>query len=103
MARTIRFREARRSASGFSEAVDAVLAHVPRGVPFRFEVVEVREGLPDGEAELMRVQLAAEEHGHEIRGGARLGDGVCRLGEPLVMVLSEVVEPVMETAERQPM
>src|SRR5215467_6655423 len=88
--------------SGFAEAVDAVGVNVLLGVSFGFEIVQVGEGLADGEPELVRVELTPEEHGHELGGGARLRDGAHRFGEAFVVVLPQVVEAVMQASERQP-
>jgi hypothetical protein len=46
------------------------------------------------------VEPAAEEHGHQLGGRARLRDGAERLREPLVVMMPQVIEARVEAAER---
>src|SRR5580765_7909113 len=87
--------------SGFLKAVDAVAADETGGLPLGLEVVQVRQGLADGEAELMRIELAPEQHGHQVERRAGLGDRVERLREPLIVVMPEILEPRVQAAEGQ--
>src|SRR5262245_64385483 len=81
--------------------MDAVFSHEPSGLPLGLEVVQVGERLAEGEAQLMRVELAPKEHGQQIGHRAGLRDGAEGLAEPLLVMVPEMIEPPMEAAEGQ--
>src|SRR5262245_30574585 len=87
--------------SGFAEAVDAVRVDDADGAPLVLEEAQVRERLADCEAQLVAVELAAEEHRYQLRGAPRLDERVERLVEPCGVVVAEVAEPLVQAAERQ--
>src|SRR5438128_5688740 len=68
---------------GFAEALDAVGRALARHAAGGLEVAQVRQRFADREAQLMRVELAAEEHGNQRGRGARLAERVERFGEAL--------------------
>src|SRR5882757_507716 len=61
--------------SGTTEPVDAVGAALACEQPLVPEVVQVRERLAEREANLVLVQRATEQHGHQLVRGARRGAG----------------------------
>src|SRR5262245_56262924 len=77
--------------SGLVEAVNAVAADGAGGVALGLEVVQVGQCLADGEAQLMCVEPAAEEHRDQVGRGARFGEGIDRLGQALVVVMAQVL------------
>jgi hypothetical protein len=64
--------------------------------------VQVSERLADGERELVGVELATEEQGEELRGGARLGEPRGALGQPCVVMIDERTQARGQPAEGQP-
>ncbi len=65
------------------------------------EVVEVRERLADGEADLVGVERAAEQYRHDLGGGAGLGAGGFELGEARVVMVGELLDAAMQAVEGQ--
>src|SRR5207244_269563 len=74
---------------GLAEALDAVGRALTRHAAGGLEVVQVRQRLTDREAELVRIELAAEEHRNQRGRGARLAERVERLREALVVMRAE--------------
>src|SRR5215471_9132671 len=87
--------------SGLAEAVDAVRVDDAGGAPLVLEEAQVREGLAHGEAQLVAVQLAPEQHRHQLRGAPRLDERVERLVEPRGVVVAELADALMQAAEWQ--
>src|SRR6267142_5292161 len=68
--------------SGLAEPVDAVGVDRADRAPLVLEKAQVRERFADGEAQLMAVELAPEEHRHQLRRGPRFDERIERLVEP---------------------
>src|SRR2546429_6668493 len=83
------------------EAVDAVVADQAYGAAVLLEEAQVRERLAEREAELMGVELAAEQDGDELGGAPRLDERVDRLGQPRLVVVAELGQARVEAAEAQ--
>ena len=73
--------------------------------PFRApEQVEVGDGFAHGEVALLEVELAAEQHRHEVGGTQRPGGrvyGGVELRQPCVVMRVELADAQRDTAERQ--
>src|SRR6266480_4071585 len=79
----------RAAGSGLVKALDSVGAKRAHGATLGLEKVQVSERLADGEAQLVRVELAAEQDRDQL--GARLGldERVGGFGQPGVVMLHE--------------
>lgn len=65
------------------------------------EVVQVGDGLADGEEHLVHVELAAEQHGDDLGGRARHGAGGAEFGEAVLVVVRELGHARRDPAERE--
>src|SRR5438552_10251978 len=72
-----------------------------RQTPDAFEIAQMRERLADGEAELVRVERPAEEDGNEVDRALRRRARRLDLGEAVVVMQRKLIDPRMESAERQ--
>ena len=83
--------------------MDAVVADHTDGAPVGFHPMQVRQRLAQREAELVAVELAAEEDRHDVGGAAGLGDGIERLGQARGVMRAQLGQALGQTAERQAM
>ena len=90
-----------RLGSGLPEPVDAVAVEDADRAPFVLEKSQVGERLADREAQLVAVELAPEEHRHQLRRGPRLDQRVERLVEPRGVMVAQEGEPRVQAAERE--
>jgi len=61
----------------------------------------VRQRLANGEAELVRVERAAEQHRYDLGTGARFRAGRLELGEARLMVIGQLIDAGVQAAEGQ--
>ena len=80
------------------DAVVADLAHDAAGV---LEEAQVGERLAEREAELVGIELAAEQDGDDLGGAPRLDERIHRLAEPRRVVVTELAQAGVKTTERQ--
>src|SRR3989442_13974677 len=84
-----------------AKTLDPVLAREARDRALRLEQIQMREHLADREAELMDVQLAAEQDRDQLHARARLGNRVVRFAQTRVVMARQRVESRVQTAKRQ--
>ena len=84
-----------------AEPLDPVLARQARDRALGLEQIQMREHLADREAELMDVQLAAEQNRDQLHARARLGKRVDRFAQTRVVMARQRVESRVQAAKRQ--
>jgi len=80
--------------------VDAIGVHEADRAPLVLEEAQVRERFAEGKAQLMAVELAPEEHGHQLGRATSLHKRIKGLAQTRRVMVAQLAEPRVQTAER---